>query len=59
MKRTKKEKKEVFRIYISSAAGLDYTGLTVFSEKEAKELCDKYNEQDKGNPYCKHVYKKQ
>lgn len=53
-----KEKKESFRIYINSAAGLDYTGITVFSEKEAKELCDKYNNQDGKNPYASHVYRK-
>lgn len=47
----------MYRIYISSAAGLSYTGVWTNTEEEAKELCKKYNEQD-DNPYCQHVYKK-
>lgn len=46
----------MFRIYFSSAAGLDYTGISCSTEKEAKELCDKYNKQDGNNPYGKHIY---
>ena len=46
----------MFRIYFSSAAGLDYTGISCNTEKEAKELCDKYNKQDGNNPFGKHVY---
>lgn len=46
----------MYRIYISSAAGLDYTGITCKTEKKAKKLCDMYNKQD-NNPYCQHVYK--
>lgn len=55
-KKSKKAKASSFRIYYSSAAGLDYTGITVHSEAEAKELCAKYNEQD-DNPYGHHTYK--
>lgn len=46
----------MFRIYINSAAGLDYTGISRKTEKEAKKLCDTYNKQD-NNPYCQYVYK--
>lgn len=46
----------MFRIYFSSAAGLDYTGISCSTEEEAKELCDKYNKQDGNNPYGKHIY---
>lgn len=48
----------MYKIYISSAAGLNYTGVWTETEEEAKELCKKYNEQDGHNPYCQHVYKK-
>ena len=44
-----------YRIYISSAAGLSYTGVSANTEEEAAGLCDKYNSQD-NSPYCKHVY---
>lgn len=46
-----------YRIYMSSAAGLSYTGVTASSEEEAIDLCNKY---DAGRDctYCKHVYKK-
>ena len=46
----------MFRIYFSSAAGLDYTGISCNTEKEAKDLCDKYNKQDGYNPYGQHIY---
>lgn len=46
----------MYRIYISSAAGLDYTGISCTTEEEAKELCKKYNKQDE-SPYCQHVYR--
>lgn len=52
----KYEKKGNYRIFYSSAAGLDYTGITCPSEEEAKALCSKYNLQD-DNPYGQHVYK--
>lgn len=45
----------MFKIYLSSAAGLDYTGVDCTTEEKAKALCDKYNEQDK-NSYAHHVY---
>ena len=52
------EENDIYNIYISSAAGLSYTGVWATTEKEAKELCKKYNDQDKNNPYCQHIYKK-
>ena len=52
----KSEKKSSYRIYYSSAAGLDYTGVTCTSEEEAKALCKKYNSQD-NTPYGRHIYK--
>ena len=55
MKKAKKAKK-TYKIYISSAAGLSYTGVWTNDEAEAKSLCDTYNSQD-DNPYCQHVYK--
>ena len=48
--------KKTYRIYISSAAGLSYTGIWTNDEAEAKSLCDKYNSQD-DSPYCQHVYR--
>ena len=47
----------MYRIYISSAAGLSYTGICCKTEQEAKELCDKYNKKNP-TPYACHVYKK-
>ena len=47
----------MYKIYISSFAGLSYTGVSCQTEQEAKELCDKYNKQDP-TPYACHVYKK-
>lgn len=50
---------DVYKIYISSAAGLDYTGISCETEEEAKKFCEKFNEQDGHNPYCQHIYTKQ
>lgn len=47
----------MYKIYISSAAGLSYTGISCQTEQEAKGLCDKYNKQDP-TPYACHVYRK-
>lgn len=47
----------MFKIYISAANGLSFTGITCRTEQEAKELCKKYNEQD-DNPYCQHIYRR-
>lgn len=48
-------KMKKYKIYISSAAGLSYTGVWTETEEEAKELCRQYNEQDGHNPYCQHI----
>lgn len=53
----KPEKKGSYKIYYSSAAGLDYVGITCSSEEEAKALCEKYNSQD-DTPYGYHTYSK-
>ena len=55
-KQDEKNARKIYRIYLSSAAGLDFTGIKCNSEDEAKELCEKYNKGD-NNPYCKHVYR--
>ena len=52
----KKEKKnKTYKIYISSAAGLDYTGVWTHSEEEAKRLCKEYDGPEY-NPYAQHIY---
>ena len=51
-----KKAKKTYKIYISSPAGLSYTGVWTNDEDEAKRLCNMYNSQD-DNPYCSHVYK--
>lgn len=48
----------MYKIYISSAAGYDFTGISCATEDEAKKLCDKYNKQDE-NPYAQYVYRSQ
>jgi len=49
-----------YKIYLSSAAGLDYSGVTVSTEKEAKDLVKKWNDEElEGNPYAQYVYRKQ
>lgn len=49
------KKHTIYKIYLSSAAGLDYSGIWTYSEEKAKCICDKFNEQD-NNPYCTYVY---
>lgn len=34
----------MWRIYFSSAAGLDYTGVQCKTKEEAEKLCKKYDE---------------
>lgn len=48
----------MWRIYISSAAGLDFTGLSYpdSQEEEAKKECEKLNEQN-DSVYCNYVCK--
>lgn len=48
----------MYKIYISSCAGLSFTGIEVSTEDEAKALCKLYNEQD-NTPYATHIYVKQ
>ena len=47
----------MYKIYISSAAGLDYTGLWYNEEEEAKKECAKLNKQN-DSPYCHYSYVK-
>lgn len=56
-KNTNTSANERYRIYMSSAAGLSFTGVTASSEDEARKLCAKY---DEGSDciYCKHIYRK-
>lgn len=55
MKNTTKATK-TYRIYYSSAAGLDFTGVTAKTEAEAKALCKKYDA-GRDNPYGQHIYR--
>lgn len=48
----------MYRIFISSPAGMSYTGVWTRTEEEAKQYCDMYNEQYQ-NPYATHVYVKE
>ena len=55
----KSKSEETYRIYMSSAEGLSYIGVTASSEDESIELCNKYDHGAGSDcTYCKHVYKK-